>query len=59
MGDFQPKGSPFRQYSDIIMGVMVSQITSLTIGYSTICSGTDQRIHESSASLAFVRGIHW
>ena len=25
---------------------------------STVCSGTDQRKHQSSASLAFVRGIH-
>ena len=40
------------------MGVITSQITSLTIVYSTIYSGTDQRKHQSSASLAFVRGIH-
>ena len=40
------------------MGEMVSQITSLTIAYSTVYSGTDQRKHQSSASLAFVRGIH-
>ena len=26
--------------------------------YSTICSGADQRKHQSPASLAFVRGIH-
>ena len=26
--------------------------------YSAVCSGTDQRKHQSSASLAFVRGIH-
>ena len=45
-------------YSDVIMGVMVSQITSLTIAYSTIYSGTDQRKHQSSASPAFVRGSH-
>ena len=45
-------------YSDIIMGVMASQITSLTIVYSTIYSGTDQRKHQSSASMAFVWGIH-
>ena len=25
---------------------------------STVCSGADQRKHQSSASLAFVRGIH-
>ena len=40
------------------MGAMASQITSLTIVYSTVYSGADQRRHESSASLAFVRGIH-
>ena len=40
------------------MGAMASQITSLTIVYSTIYSDTDQRKLQSSASLAFVRGIH-
>ena len=45
-------------YNDVIMGAMASQITSLTIVYPTIYSGTDQRKHHSSASLAFVRGIH-
>ena len=45
-------------YSDVIMGAMASQITSLTIVYSTVYSGADQRKHQSSASLAFVRGIH-
>ena len=45
-------------YSDVIIGAMASQITSLTIVYSTIYSGADQRKHQSSASLAFVRGIH-
>ena len=43
-------------YSDVIMGAMASQITSPTIVYSTVYSG--QRKHQSSASLAFVRGIH-
>ena len=45
-------------YNDIIMGAKASQITSLTIAYSTVYSGTDQRKHQSSASLAIVRGIH-
>ena len=36
------------------MGLMVSQITSLTIVISTVYSGTNQRQHQSSASLAFV-----
>ena len=40
------------------MSTMASQITSLTIVYSTVYSGTDERKHQSSASLAFVRGIH-
>ena len=34
---------------------MASQITSLTIVYSTVYSGADKRKHLSSASLAFVR----
>ena len=45
-------------YSGVIMGAMVSQITSLTILYSTVYSGADQRKYQSSASLASVRGIH-
>ena len=40
------------------MSAMASQITSLAIVYSTVYSGTDQRQHQSSASLAFVLGIH-
>ena len=40
------------------MGAIASQITSLTIVYSTVYSDADQRQHQSSASLAFVRGIH-
>ena len=40
------------------MGTIASQITSLTIVYSTVYSDEDQRKHESSASLAFVQGIH-
>ena len=40
------------------MGAMASQITSLKIVYSTVYSSADQRIHLSSASLAFLRGIH-
>ena len=37
---------------------MSSQITSLTIVYSTVYSGANQRKYQSSASLAFVRGFH-
>ena len=40
------------------MGAMASQITSLTIVYSTVYSSADQRKHQRSASLAFVRRIH-
>ena len=40
------------------MGAIASQITSLIIVFSTIYLDTDQRKHQSSASLAFVRGIH-
>ena len=45
-------------YSDVIMGAKASQITSLTIVYSIVYSGADQRKLQSSASLAFVQGIH-
>ena len=40
------------------MGSIPSQITSLTIVYSAVYSGADQRKHQSSASLAFVWEIH-
>ena len=46
-------------YIDVIMGAITSQITSLTIVFSTVYSDADQRKHQSSASLAFERGIHW
>ena len=45
-------------HNDVITTTMSSQITSLTIVYSTFYSGADQRKHQSSVSLAFVRGIH-
>ena len=45
-------------YSDVTMGTMASQITSLAIVYWTVYSGVDKK-HRNSASLAFVRGIHW
>ena len=61
---FQPP-SPYRcwemivkHYNDVIIIAMASQITSLMIVYSTTYSGADQRKHQSSASLAFVREIH-
>ena len=45
-------------YDDVTMSLMASQITSLTIVYSTVSWGEDQRKHQSSASLAFVRGMY-
>ena len=41
----------------ITMTSMASQTTSLTIIYPTVYSGSDQRKHQSSAALAFVRGM--
>ena len=40
------------------MGTIASQSTSLAIVYSIVYSSADQRKHQSSASLAFVREIH-
>ena len=51
-------GNNAKNYNDVIMSAMTSQITSLTIVYSNVYSGANQRKHQSSASLAFVRGIH-
>ena len=45
-------------YTDVIMTEGASQITSLTIVYSAVYSGWDQRKHQSPAVLAFVREIH-
>ena len=49
----------FVHHSDVIIRAMASRITNVSIVYSTVCSGANQRKHQSSASLAFVRGIHW
>ena len=65
-GDIHPNVAPkmshnsklFTHYYDVIMGTKASQTTSLAIVYSTVYSGADQRKYQSSASLAFVRGIH-
>ena len=40
------------------MSTIASQVSSLRIVYSTVYSDADQRKHQSSASLAFVWGIH-
>ena len=45
-------------YNDVIMTTMASQITSLAAVYSIVYSGANERKHQSSASLALVRGIH-
>ena len=45
-------------YIDVMIGVIASQITSLTIVYSTVTTGADQGKHQSSASLAFVWVIY-
>ena len=41
-------------YKDVITSAMVTRIISLTIVYSTVYSGADQRKQQSSASLAFL-----
>ena len=41
-------------YSDVMISAMASQITCV----SSVCSGADQRKHQSSTSLAFAKGIH-
>ena len=50
--------SPICHYDDVIMSAIAAHITSLTIVYSTVYPGADQSKHQSSASLAFVCGIH-
>ena len=50
--------SNYIHYTDVIMTMMVSQITSLAVVYSTVYSDANQRKHQSSASLALVWGIH-
>ena len=44
-------------YSDVIMSMIVSQITSVSIVCLTVCSCEDQRKQQSSASLDFVRRV--
>ena len=45
-------------HNDVIMSAVASQIISLTIVYSTVYSGADQRKYQNPASPAFVRGNH-
>ena len=56
MGQIDPMTKKHSRF--IIMNAMASQITSVSIVYSKVCSGADQRKNQSSASLVFVRGIH-
>ena len=49
---------PVSHDGSVVMGTVVSQITSLTIVYSTVYSDADHRKHQSSASLGFVREMH-
>ena len=55
---FGPHLAILTHYNDVIMSAVASQITSVTIVYPTVYSGEDQWKHQSSASVAFVRGIH-
>ena len=57
-GNIFPDTICCEHYNDVIMNTMASQITSLTIVYSSIYPDTGQRKYQSSASLAFVRGFH-
>ena len=50
--------SPLNHYDDVTMSGIASRTTSLTTVYLIVYSRADQRKHQSSASLAFVRGIH-
>ena len=66
-GWFKPVNEPYiinqlHYYNDVILNAMASHNTSLTIIYSTVYLGTDERKHQSSASLAFageVTGDRW
>ena len=44
--------------ADVIMSAIASQITGVSIVYSTVCSDADRRKHQSSTSPAFVKEIH-
>ena len=53
----QPILNKISHYNDVKMSKMASQITSLTIVYSTVYSGVDRWKNQRSASLAFARAI--
>ena len=48
----------YHHYNDVMMSAMTSQLTGVSIVYSTGCSAADQRKHQRPALLVFVRGIH-
>ena len=50
---------PCPHYSDVIMSAMLTQTPGVSIVYSTVFTGVDQRKHLSSVSLTFVKGIHY
>ena len=52
--DFNSITTQTHHYNEVIMSTVPSQITSVSIVCSTVGSGTDQRRHQSSTSLAFV-----
>ena len=54
-GTWVPETNREQHYNEVMMSAMASKITSLTIVYSTVYSGADQRKQQSSASLAFAR----
>ena len=56
LSEFGYVGYTFCHYNDDIVSAMASQIIDVLIVCFTACSGADQRKHQSSASLAFVRG---
>ena len=53
-----PMRSVVPHYDDVIMTMLASQITSLPVVCSIVYSDVNQKKHQSSASLAFVREIH-
>ena len=57
-GTFTSYATLIMHYDDVIMDWIASQITSLPVVCSIVYSDVNQRKHQSSASLAFVREIH-
>ena len=42
----------------VLYEILYNNVTGISIVFSTVCSGANQRKHQSLASLALVRGIH-